>query len=105
MTIQIDGKSVAIGVLTLGAIILGLAHLGSDSNRATSGTDHQRARNTRSVTARVAQGGDGLYLVDNRTGLMAVFTYDPPVSLIEAPRSQSRNRRIRRSRRRRHGKS
>lgn len=29
------------------------------------------------VTARIQSGGDGLYIVDSRTGLIAVFTYDP----------------------------
>jgi len=28
-------------------------------------------------TARVQSGGDALYIVDNRTGQMAVFVYDP----------------------------
>jgi hypothetical protein len=29
------------------------------------------------VTARVQAGGEGLYILDNRTGQLAVFTYDP----------------------------
>ena len=29
------------------------------------------------VTAKIATGGDGLYILDNRTGQVAVFTYDP----------------------------
>ncbi len=29
------------------------------------------------VTARVQSGGDGLYILDNRTAQLAVFTYDP----------------------------
>ena len=29
------------------------------------------------VTARVQSGGDGVYILDNRTGQLAVFTYDP----------------------------
>ena len=28
------------------------------------------------VTAKIATGGDGLYILDNRTGQVAVFTYD-----------------------------
>ena len=29
------------------------------------------------VTARVQTGGDGVYILDNRTGMLGVFTYDP----------------------------
>jgi hypothetical protein len=29
------------------------------------------------VTAKIATGGDGLYIMDIRTGQVAVFTYDP----------------------------
>ncbi|MCC7349484.1 MAG: hypothetical protein IT446_02850 [Phycisphaerales bacterium] len=29
------------------------------------------------VTARVQAGGDGVYILDNRTGMLGVFTYDP----------------------------
>jgi hypothetical protein len=29
------------------------------------------------VTAAIQSGGEGLYIVDNRTGLIAIFTYDP----------------------------
>jgi hypothetical protein len=28
------------------------------------------------ITAEDVSGGDALYVIDNRTGLMAVFTYD-----------------------------
>ena len=28
------------------------------------------------VTSRITQGGEGLYIVENRTGMMAVFTWD-----------------------------
>lgn len=29
------------------------------------------------VTARVQTGGDAVYILDNRTGMIGVFTYDP----------------------------
>lgn len=29
------------------------------------------------VTARVQTGGDAVYILDNRTGMFGVFTYDP----------------------------
>jgi hypothetical protein len=28
------------------------------------------------VTAKIQTGGDGLYIMDNRTGQIAIFTYD-----------------------------
>src|SRR5690349_10169227 len=76
MTIHIDGKSIAIGLLTLGAMVLTWANLGSNTNTARADFA-LKGREYQVLTARVAQGGDGIYLVDNRTGLMAVFTYDP----------------------------
>ena len=36
------------------------------------------------VTAKIATGGDGLYILDNRTGQMAVFTYDPASRAVRA---------------------
>jgi hypothetical protein len=35
------------------------------------------SRDYQAVTARVQGGGEGVYVLDNRTGLVAIFTYDP----------------------------
>jgi predicted tellurium resistance membrane protein TerC len=35
-----------------------------------------KERDYQLVTASVAVGGDGLYILDNRTGQVAIFTYD-----------------------------
>jgi len=36
------------------------------------------------VTAKIATGGDGLYIMDIRTGQIAVFTYDPASRAVRA---------------------
>src|SRR2546428_370263 len=36
-----------------------------------------RARDSPAVTGRTTKGGDALFLTDHRTGMMAVFVYDP----------------------------
>ena len=42
------------------------------------GGEGYRKQGARRVTeARIQTGGDGLYILDNRTGQVAVFTYDP----------------------------
>ena len=43
-----------------------------------------KERDYQVVTARMATGGDGLYILDNRTGLVAVFTYDPSSRAVRA---------------------
>jgi hypothetical protein len=42
-----------------------------------------KGRDYTCVTARVAQGDDGLYVVDGKTGLMAVFIYNPGRKMLE----------------------
>ncbi|MEO6435465.1 MAG: hypothetical protein ABIP55_06840, partial [Tepidisphaeraceae bacterium] len=36
------------------------------------------------VTAKIQTGGDGLYILDNRTGQIAVFTYDTGARTVRA---------------------
>jgi hypothetical protein len=74
MNITIDNKTFLIGVLSVTATILFVANMGP--TQTAKGELAIQGREYQAVTARVAQGGEGLYLVDNRTGLMAVFTYD-----------------------------
>jgi hypothetical protein len=72
---NLDKKTFAIGILSLSAVALLVANLihvpPAKASMAIKDRDYQ------AVTARVNRGGEALYLTDNRTGLMAVFVYDP----------------------------
>ena len=68
-----DNKTFGIGILFLTAVILLVANW-MVPQRAEADTVIHRDYSV--VTGRVQQGGEALYIVDNRTGLMAVFTYD-----------------------------
>lgn len=61
-------------MLSLTAVVLIAAHWFTpspvDAQVAVKDRDYQV------VTARITTGGDGLYIMDNRTGQIAVFTYD-----------------------------
>ena len=70
-----DRKLIAICVLTVSAVALMIANFLSPpvarADTAVNSHDYQ------AVTARISSGGEGLYIVDNRTGLIAIMTYDP----------------------------
>jgi hypothetical protein len=70
-----DRKSYAIGLLSLSAVILTTALLVAPTNAVPVGTV-VRDRDFTMMTASVQGGGDALYILDNRRGMMAVFTYD-----------------------------
>lgn len=70
-----DRKTFAIGVLTVTAVVLFVAQF-LPVQKAEAGFSI-RDRDYSVVTARVQQGGDALYVVDNRSGLVAVYTWDP----------------------------
>lgn len=71
-----DRKSFLIGVLSIAALILTVANLMPVSQPAYA-TEVVKDRDYQVVTARVQTGGDGLYIMDNKTGQVAVFTWDP----------------------------
>jgi hypothetical protein len=75
-------KTLSISFLTLTAILLGIAHWFVP--QPASGMVAIKERDYQVVTARIQTGGDGLYILDNRTGLMAVFTYDPSARSVRA---------------------
>jgi len=79
MTIQIDKKSVMIAALTFTAALLIAANFcwTPKAQAETVKGDQYIA-----VTARIAQGGEGLYLT-NRDGVMAVFVYNPNKKALE----------------------
>ena len=70
-----DSKTYGIGILTLTATALLIANLFSPTqvigNEAVANEDMQ------AVTARASKGGEALYLLDNSTGKLAIFTVDP----------------------------
>jgi hypothetical protein len=67
-----DRKLIAICVLTLSAIGLLIANFAMPARGATAviSRDYQIA------TALMQSGQEGLYVLDNRTGLIAIFVYD-----------------------------
>jgi hypothetical protein len=75
MNINVDNKTFAIGILSLSAVVLLVAVINKPQPAAAAET--VRGRDYTAVTARVGQGDDGLYVLDGKTGLMAVFVYNP----------------------------
>jgi len=69
-----DRKTYAIGVLAVTGVILFIAQF-LPVQKADAGFS-MSSRDYNVVTARVQQGGEGLYIVDNRSGLVAVYTWD-----------------------------
>ena len=67
-----DSKTYGIGILTLTAVALLLANLFAP--RAAVGIESVSNDQMQAVTCRSAQGGDALYLLDQSSGKMAVFT-------------------------------
>ena len=66
-------KLIAICMLTITAVALMIANFvtpTAHADMAVNSHDYQI------VTAGLPGGGDALYIVDNRTGLLAIFTYD-----------------------------
>lgn len=67
-------KTLTIGFLSLSALILAIANL--LPMQPVLASESIKDRDYQVVTARVQQGGEGLYILDNKTGLVAVFTWD-----------------------------
>ena len=68
-------KNLGIGILAIMALGLIVAHWFVPA--PASAQVAIKERDYQVVTARIQTGGDGLYILDNRTGQVAVFTYDP----------------------------
>ena len=75
-----DRKTFSIGVLTVTAVLLFIAQF---LPVRVAHADAIKDRDYTLVTARVQQGGEGLYIVENRTGMMAVFTWDPASRMVK----------------------
>jgi hypothetical protein len=69
-----DRKLIAICVMTVSAVALMIANFLSPPAKADTAVN---SHDYQAVTARISSGGEGLYIVDNRTGLIAIMTYDP----------------------------
>lgn len=68
-------------ILTVSAVALGVLHLQlntpANAGVAVSNRDFQL------VTSPIVRGGDGLYILDNRTGFVALFAWDNARRTIE----------------------
>ena len=67
-------QNLSILLLSITAALLLAAHVlvqPADAQAVLKDRDYQV------VTAKIATGGDALYIMDMRTGQLAVFTYDP----------------------------
>lgn len=73
---SIDKKTLTIAGLTLSAALLLLANFYQQPARADLAVGD---RDYQLITARAANGGDDLFVMDNRSGLMAAFQYDPNI--------------------------
>ena len=79
---MIDKKTFTIGVLSVTALILLAANLMLPQPAA--GMVAVKDRDYTAVTGKTTKGGDALFLTDNRTGMMAVFVFDPNVRSLKA---------------------
>lgn len=70
-----DKKTFTIGVLSLSALILFVANLLVPPRAMADQV--VKERDFQVVTAHIQQNDEGLYILDNRSGQMAVFVYDP----------------------------
>jgi hypothetical protein len=70
-----DKKNFAIGILSLTATLLLVANYFAPAPADALMTI--KDRDFSMVTARTQQNGDTLYILDNRTGRVAVYSYDP----------------------------
>jgi len=69
-----DKKTFGIGILSLTAVVLFVANF--MPVRTVQADEAIKERDFTVVTSRISQGGEALYICDNRTGLMAVFTWE-----------------------------
>jgi hypothetical protein len=75
-----DKKTLAIGVLSISATLLLLGNYFAPA--PTQATTTIKDRDFSMVTANTQTGGDSLYVLDNRSGRVAVYSYDPSSKLI-----------------------
>jgi hypothetical protein len=71
-----NSKTLTISTLSITALILFIAQF-IPITPITSAATTIKDRDYSLATAISSQGGDIIYVTDNRTGLMAVFVWDP----------------------------
>ena len=69
-------ESFGIGILSLTAVVLFVANYFAAPPTAGAGTVI-KDRDYQLVTAQLSSGGEGLYVLDNRSGNLNIYTYDP----------------------------
>ena len=69
-------ESFAIGILSLTAVALFVANYFA-TPRSAIAAEAVNGRDYQVVTARIQTGGEGLYILDNKTGIITILTYDP----------------------------
>ncbi|HWE04634.1 MAG TPA: hypothetical protein VG326_19670 [Tepidisphaeraceae bacterium] len=74
---MLDKKTFTIGVLTLSAVILAVANILAPSPVTASYNSVKDNSDFQMQTATAVGGGDALYVTEGRSGIMAVFTFDP----------------------------
>jgi hypothetical protein len=72
---MLDKKTFGIGILALTAVILLVANF--FAYRSAEAAAVIKDRDFQAVTVRSTGGGEALYVADTRTGMIAVFVYDP----------------------------
>ena len=77
-----DRKTLGISFLSVTALLLIVAQWFVP--QPASALVAIKERDYQVVTARIQTGGDGLYILDNRTGMVAVFTYDASARSVRA---------------------
>jgi len=70
-----DKKHFTIGILSLTAVILFVANLLVPQRAAADFSI--KDRDYSAVTASLQANDEGIYILDNRSGTMALFSYDP----------------------------
>ena len=68
-------QTYTIGILSIAALILFVANLMMPAS--AHGGFVMKDRDYQLITARQQVGDEAIYVLDSRTGLMAVFNYDP----------------------------
>jgi hypothetical protein len=78
---MLDKKTFVIGVLSLSAVVLTAANLLQP--RVAEASFVVKDNDYTAVTARVNKGGEALYILDNRTGNMAVLNFEPGKGIVQ----------------------
>ncbi len=84
---MVDKRTFVLGVLSLMALVLIVANIMAP--RGAVAADTIKDNDYQLQTGRVTNGGEALYVTDNRTGVMAAYSYNPNIrglQLIAQPR-------------------